>query len=133
MIKKILSFTLCGLLLIAVNAPFISAQTDANDSSTAKIKARIVKRGTGEKRRIQIIKRDRTKLKGYVSQINEDSFTLTDSKTGRNTVVDFAEVAEVKSGGSKTLILGVTFGAIIVAAVVVTAIFAKYCENEGGC
>ena len=40
-----------------------------------------------------------TKMKGYISQAEEDSFTLTDSKTKQSTIIAYGDAAQVKDSG----------------------------------
>ena len=133
--KKCLSFVLCIVLLTA-NASFVLAQTDAgrNDSAAAKIKAAVVKRGTGENKRVTVKKLDGTKLKGYISRTDENSFTLVNSKTNENAVISYSEVTQVKKSLSgDTIALIVIGSAGAVAAIVLGSLLLKRCRNEGGC
>jgi len=137
MIKKYLSFALCCLLLVTANSSLISAQTktDNDASSVAKIKATVIKRGTGEKKRVTVKMLDGMKLKGYISQSGEDTFTLTDSKTKQSNSIAYRDVAEVKNRLTKgdKIALGIVIGAAATAAVVVISIFTIICRNEGNC
>jgi hypothetical protein len=138
MIKKYLSFALCCLVLVYANSTLVSAQTniDKNASSIAKIKANIAKRGTGENKRIEVKKLDGTKLKGYISQSDNDSFTLVDSKTRQITTIAYSDVAQVKSSnlskGDK-IAIGIALGAVAVVGIVLGSIIVIRCKNEGGC
>ena len=135
MMKKYLSFALICLLLITANASLVSAQTDKDAALTAKIKTTVAERGTGEKKRVEVKKRDGTKLKGYISQADEDSFTLTDSKTKQSTEIAYADVAKVKNRSSKgdKIALIALGSAAAVVAVVLLSFLAIRCKNEGGC
>ncbi len=137
MIKKWLSFALCCLLMLNGNSSFISAQTktDNTASSIAKIKASVAERGTGENKRVEVKMLNGTKLKGYISQADEDLFTLTDSKTRQATLIAYRDVAHVKNRASKgdKIAIGIVAGAAAAAAVVLGAIFLIACKNEGGC
>lgn len=131
MIKKYLSFALCCLLLIASNSSFISAQTKtANDaSSIVKIKAIVVNR---ENKRVKVKMLDGTKLKGEVTQAGEDSFKLTDAKTGQSRSIAYRDISKVeRSGISNTDIIAL--GIVIGAAAVVIGFFTGICRNEGTC
>ena len=137
MIKKCLCFAFICLLLITANSSVVSAQTktDNTASSIAKIKTDVLKRGTGENKRVEVRTLDGTKLKGYISQADEDSFTLTDSKTKQTSVIEYRDVAKVKnrlSRGDK-IALGIVGGAAAVAAIVLGSFIAIRCKNEGGC
>ncbi len=135
MIKRYLSFALCCLLLVAANSALISAQTKTVAAdSTAKIKADVQKRGTGEKKRVKVKMLNGTKLSGYLSRAGEDSFDVTDPKTRQTTSVSYADVAQVTGSGlskGAKIGLGVGLGAAAVVAIVVIRFFSIYCNNEG--
>jgi hypothetical protein len=137
MIKKCLSFLLICLLFVTASPLFISAQTRTNntDSTIAKIKTAVEKRGTGENKRVEVKMLNGTKLKGYVSQANDDSFTLVDAETKQPSTIAYGDVAKVSNRLSKgdKITLGIVAGAAIAAAVVVGAIIGIRCKNEGGC
>ena len=46
----------------------------------SKVQSQVRERGTGERATLKITLRDRTEVKGYISQINADSFQVTDKK-----------------------------------------------------
>ena len=113
MLKKYLSIGLVGLLIFGANASFIFAQTSSN-SNAEKVKAEVAKRGTSEKKTVRVKMLNGSKLKGYISQIGEDSFTLTFSKTKQQTVIAYSDVARVEGRG---LAGGARVGIIVAAAV----------------
>jgi hypothetical protein len=134
MIKKCLSLTLACLLLVTANFSLVSAQTRADEtaSSTAEVKKSVLKRGTGENKRVKVKMRNGTKLKGYISQAGEDSFELTDSKNKQSRSILYSDVASVKRNGISKTAIGVIAGLGAAAAVVLYVVLAPIC-NEGGC
>lgn len=134
MIKKYLSLSLICLLLITANFSIISAQTQS-DKTADEVKAAVQKRGTGENKRVEVRMLDGTKLKGYISQIDKDSFVLVDSKTKQSTTIAYSDVAKVKKRMSKSskIAIGIAIGAGVAAAVVIGTIIGIRCKNEGGC
>ncbi len=65
-----------------------------------------------------------TKLKGYISEANEDSFTLVDSKTKQPAAIAYRDVAKVNyrlSKGAK-----IAFGIVIGAAGVGAAMLSYF-------
>jgi hypothetical protein len=126
MFKKCLSLMFIGLLAFAANLQFINAQTrTGNDAATInKIKANVSKRGTGEKARVNVKMLNGTKVKGFINQAGDESFTLTDSKTKQTSTLDYSDVAQVKgtglSKGGKILI-GVGVAVAVTAIVVAVA------------
>lgn len=65
----------------------------------SKIKTQVQERGTGEKARVKITLRDKTEVRGYISQVNADSFQVTDRKTGKVSTVTYDSVDRVRGGG----------------------------------
>jgi hypothetical protein len=86
----------------------------------------------GQKARVEVRLRDTTKVKGYIEDVREDSFTLVDSKTGSQQNLAYADVVKVKKAGSgfstrSWLILG---GAV--AGAVATWMIVKPAVCDGG-
>jgi hypothetical protein len=113
MCKRFISFAIVILLLHFVTAiPSTSAATDAQKQAryAEKVKAGIVKLGAGKEARVAVRLRDKTKLAGYISEIREDSFAITDPNTDAITVVTWPNVKQVKghnlSTGAKIAIIG---------------------------
>jgi hypothetical protein len=78
-----------------------------------KVKAGVAKLGAGKDAAISVKLRNKTKLKGYVSRIEEEAFVITDVKTGAETRVAYGDVTQAKGNNLST-------GAIIAIAVGVT-------------
>lgn len=127
MINKLLSIILCVFLLTA-NTSFIYAQTQIgrNDSSTAKIKSKIIKRGKSGNNRANIRLTDGKKLNGYVSQTAEDSFSLTDAKTGQKTTILYADVARVSGGLPNGVKTGIIAGAAAPGVILLISVYKLY-------
>ncbi len=84
MFKQSLSLVLSGLLIYPMGTAVASAQ------------------------------RDRTTLTGYISRAGEDSFDVTDAKTGETTTMTYSEVARVKGQGlSRTTKLVIGMGVLM--------------------
>jgi multisubunit Na+/H+ antiporter MnhB subunit len=112
-----------GLTLCALNLQSISAQT-TTDNTIEKIKTNVSKRGTGEKERVNVKMRNGTKMKGFISQAGQDSFTLTDSKTKQTSTLAYSDVAQVKGTGLSTtskILIGVGIGVGVSVAVLAIA------------
>ncbi len=84
-----------------------------------KIKAGIAKLGVGKEARVKLKLKDKTKLSGYVSEIGDASFVVTDLKTATPTTVAYPNVAQVQGNNLSTrtkIIIGVS---IVVAIIIV--------------
>ena len=120
MFKKCILLFFIGLLTFAANLQTISAQSNADDSiernKVAKIKNDIQQR-EAKGMRIIVKLKDGTKLEGYITQIIEDSFDITNYKTQQTTTVPYRDVAQVKKHGmskAAKVAIGVGVGAAIV-------------------
>jgi hypothetical protein len=115
MLKKLFSIGLVVLLFHAGNSLFILDMVRASQSDPAadKVKAAVTKRGTGPKAKVTVKLKDKTKLKGFISNASGDSFTLSDSKTGQVRTLAYSDVAEVKKqdGLSLAAKIGIGVGA----------------------
>ncbi len=126
MFKKCLSVAFIGLILLFTNLQLINAQTSTgnNAATVEKIKTNVTKRGTGEKARVSVKMLSGTKMKGFISQAGEDSFTLTDSKTKQTSTLAYSDVAQVKKQGMSTgtkILIGVGVGVAVTAVVLAVA------------
>lgn len=121
MINKYLSIFLVGLLIFTADSALIFAQTKAesNAANIEKVKAEVMKRSTGDKKRVRVKMLNGAKLKGEISEAGEDSFTLTYSKTRQSTVIAYRDVERVEgrglAGGAKIgIIVGAAAGATLI-------------------
>ncbi len=127
MFEKVLSVALVGLLLNVTGVSLAHARSKEEKETrfAEKVKEGISKLGTGAAARIEVKLRDKTKLKGYVSEAGEDSFVIVDEKTGATSTVAYSQVKQVKgnnlSKGAKIAIgVGVILLPIIIALIFVS-------------
>ncbi|MDQ4123594.1 MAG: hypothetical protein M3209_19320 [Acidobacteriota bacterium] len=118
MLSRYLSLMFAVMLAVGVNGSFVFAQTQ-RENNTESVKTEVIKRGTNEKKRVRVKMLNGTKIKGYISQIGDNSFTLTNSKTKQPIVIAYSDVSKVESGG---LAGGARIGIITGAIAGVTAI-----------
>ncbi len=119
--------TTCALCLAFALPVSVSANTTLEEQArfAEKVKTVIAKLGVGPDARIEVKLRDKTKLSGYVSEVSESSFVVTNAKTGATTAVAYPDVKQVKgnnlSTGQKFAIAAVIVGAL---AIIYFAVFA---------
>ncbi|MBA3354531.1 MAG: hypothetical protein H0U18_01040 [Pyrinomonadaceae bacterium] len=132
MLKRMLAIMLTGMLLtMAVGFPPVNAQSQ-DEPRVATVRGDVLKLGVGEKARVEVKLRDNSKLKGYIGEAREDSFTVVDSKNGSNQRVAYGDAQKVKKAGSgfsprSWIILGAA-----VAGAVATWIIIKPALCDGG-
>lgn len=124
MFRKPITHLLVSILILSfIGVPSVVAQSKEEKAAafTVDVKKRIAKLGTGSEAKLQVKLQDKTKLKGYVSKIGDDSFALSDPKTNAETNVSYANVTQLKtrmSNGEVILISALAgAGAIIALAV----------------
>jgi hypothetical protein len=122
MFKKVLSFVLACLLLIASGGrPAFAASAEEKQARfVQRVKEGIRKLGTGEKARVEVRLRDKRKLKGYVSEAGEDDFVVVEAKSGAAVRVAYTQVGQVKghnrSTGVELAVLAGVMALVIVIA-----------------
>lgn len=119
MLKRLFSIGLVVLLFHVGNSLLIHdvARANQSDSAPDKVKAAVAKRGTGPHAKVTVKLKDQTRLKGYITNAGNDSFTLSDSKTGQVRTLAYSDVAEVKKQGGMSLPakIGIGVGAGVLA------------------
>ena len=119
MFKKLLSLSLVALLinLAGVTPVYAVSKEEKQARFAEKVKASVLKFGTGEAARVKIKLRDKTKLAGYISAADGEGFTVIDSKTGMATTIAYPQVKSVQghnlSTGAK-IAIGVGIAAAII-------------------
>ena len=125
MLKKIISMLLIVLVMnLMVVTAFAGTDAEKEAKFAEKVKAEVTKLGTGTDAKIQIKLKDGSKLKGYVSEIKDTSFVVTDEKTGATTEIPYPQAKQVKghnlSTGAK---IAIAVGIIVVLSIVISYVY----------
>ena len=114
------------VIALATNSIALPAQqaTEApnqtlDSKNAAKVKAEVQKRGIGKQSRLKVTLRDQTEVKGYVSQIGDASFQITNPKTQNVTTIAYADVKKVRRPGlsrsvGTAIVVGVAAAALLI-------------------
>lgn len=135
MFKRTLAIMLSGLILSSAFG-FARARAQGADASAEKARAAVQKLGVGPQSRVEVRLEDGTRLKGSLSAAGDDTFAVTDSKTGASRTVAYADVAKVKRpGGGLSTRSWVIIGAAAVAAIIIgkEVIYPVLCDGGAGC
>jgi len=121
MLKNVLCLVLVGFLLslAGVRPAYAGSKEEKETRFAEKVKEGISKLGTGTDARIEVKLRDKTKLKGYVSEAGEDSFVIVDEKTSATSRVTYAQVKQVKGNNLNTAVEIAIGVAVILLPIVV--------------
>jgi hypothetical protein len=135
MFRKYFSLILAAIFFCTTSGHgvvFARQKTDA-DSDAAKIKRKVLARGTGVKARVRVKLRDGSKVKGYINDAAAEHFVVvrTDEQIGQAIGIDYREVKELKgygkglSGDTEKAVVGtvVAVGVAVGAVVLFVAAF----------
>ncbi len=137
MLKRMIAIMLMGMLVtMATGLRPVNAQSfhdeGTDDPRAAKGRLDVAKLGVGETARIEVKLRDNSRVKGYIGEANEDSFTVVDSKNGSEQRIAYADVQKVnKAGGGFSTRSWIILGAAVAGAVA-TWIIVKPALCDGG-
>jgi len=117
MIKKTLCWLLIGsIVIVSGGRTALAAGVNAKEAAlTREVKTAIAKLGTGPEARVEITLHDKSKLKGYIKDADEEHFVLV-NKTGAATEVAYPQVRKVKGNNLSTgvkVAIGVGVGLLI--------------------
>ena len=131
MFKKVCSVVLSALLLQAAAVPaFAGTKAEKEARRAEKVRAQVVKLGTGKDALVRVELRDKTKLEGYVSEVGDESFVIT-NKAGVATAVTYPQVKKAH-GHNLSTSAKIAIGVGIGIAIAVLIFWHEYSENEGG-
>lgn len=100
--KKVLVVLAALLAALASVSPAGARLREGERARPAeKVKASVARLGTGARSRVEVRLRDKTKLKGYVSEAGDDHFTVVD-EAGVANAVAYTQVAQVKGNNLST-------------------------------
>ena len=131
--KRILAVLVLEILLAtAIGFYPVQAQTAKELQATEKARASVLKLGVGRTSRVEVKLRDQTKLKGYISDAGQNSFTLNDLNSTTSQTIAYSDVTDVrKPGGGLSTRSWVIIGAAAATAVIV-GIALKPAVCDGG-
>lgn len=123
MLKKLISLALVAA--ISGSSFVVSAAVPSNndEKEIEKTRSEIRKLGTGPDAKIELELRDKTKVKGYVSEANDTDFVVVDPNTKTTTTVAYPQVRKARGNN---LSGGVKIALTIAAVVAVTFLVYKY-------
>lgn len=119
MFKKAVTVLLVALVINLVGGRLAYAESKEEKQArfAEKMKANVLKLGTGESTRVKVKLRDQTKLEGYISDAGAESFTVTNRQTAEATTVAYVQVKSIQGNNLSTgakIAIGVGVAATII-------------------
>lgn len=120
MLNKTIAMLLVVLLFnfATMSAVFANeTKTEKEVKFAQKVKTEITKLGVGIDSKVQVKLKDGTKLKGYISEVNDEGFVVTD-KEGNATPVPYNKAKQVGGSNTKTgliIAVGIVVFLVIIA------------------
>ena|SRR5215211_1680516 len=105
------------LLTMAASSGRAESRPQDDAPGSEEIRAKVAKLGTGKRSRADITLKDDRRLKGYIGEISENSFTLVDPKRGTVTNITYDEVRQVKNRNNavrEVAFFGATIGVALI-------------------
>ena len=119
MFRKFVALLLVAFVMNLAGARL--AYADSKEEKQArfaeKVKANVLKLGTGESTRVKVKLRDQAKLEGFISDAGPETFTVTNRKTGVATTISYPQVKSVQGNNLSTgakIAIGVGVAAAII-------------------
>ena len=104
-------------IVLSTFGPAARAQSTLN--AETKAKTEVVDRLNKKETRVKVKLRNGSEMKGRITQSSDNSFTLTDEKTGNKSDIAYADVVNVEGRGmskKKKMFIAIGAGAAIFAA-----------------
>ena len=113
-----LNFTLAAIavLVLFTNGSSIALAQSGDSGKTEAIKSNVQKRLRNGKTDVKVEKFDGTKIKGKITQADDNGFTFVESKTNNSNVVAYSDTKRINAGGwplGAKIAIGVGAAAII--------------------
>jgi hypothetical protein len=93
-------------------------------TATAKVKADVIKRLNKKETHVKIRLRNGSQVMGHITQTGDDSFKLTEDKTGRSTDIAYADVQTLEGRGMSKTKKGLIAGGIVLGVAIAVIAYA---------
>lgn len=121
---------LLAISIICQQTASASSTPDKDARLAQNVRAAVLELGVGEASLVSIKLRDKTKLAGYISEIGDRSFVVTDLKSAAATTVAYPDVVQVK-GNNLSTGAKIAIAAAIIAGVAITLYIVRgaFCDG----
>src|SRR4029079_17314929 len=131
MTRKMSSIIVACLSALSIVAEQNVWAAEKDTRLSKKVRAAVLELGTGQTTRVYIKLRDKTRLTGYITEIGESSFVVTDLTSAEATTVSYPDVVQVKgnnlSTGAKIAIAAAIIAGVAIVLYIVKGAFCDGC------
>ena len=121
------------LLSVTLTALSFTLTTNAQTTTDVqKIRSKVQTLSVNRDKKVEVKLRDTTKVKGYITSVDQDSFGLSTSAGGSTDTIAYSDVVDIKKsgGGLSTKSWAIIGG--VAAGVITTWIIVKPAVCDGG-
>ena len=121
--RTLTTLFLAHALVLSALGPGMRAQSNLN--AETKAKTEVVDRLNKKETRVKVKLRNGSEMKGRITQSGDNSFTLTDEKTGSKSDIAYADVVNIEVRGmskKKKMFIAIGAGAAVLVAVTAYAL-----------
>jgi translation initiation factor IF-1 len=121
--RTLTTLFLAHALVLSALGPGMRAQSNLN--AETKAKTEVVDRLNKKETRVKVKLRNGSEMKGRITQSGDNSFTLTDEKTGSKSDIAYADVVNIEGRGmskKKKMFIAIGAGAAVLVAVTAYAL-----------
>ena len=134
MLKKITTIAVTLLLaftLTGQSQALASSKAERQARATEKVKSGILKLGVGQQARVNVKMNNKTKVAGYISEIQNDHFVVTDMNSSATTTIAYASVAQVKGNNLSTgAKIAIWVGVAVAVAIILYSVRGAFCDGQ---
>jgi small nuclear ribonucleoprotein (snRNP)-like protein len=115
--RTLITLFLAHALVLSTLGP--SARAQSNLNAETKAKTEVVNRLNKKETRVKVKLRSGSEMKGRLTQSGDNSFTLTDEKTGNRSDIAYADVVNIEGRGmskKKKMFIAIGAGVAVFAA-----------------
>lgn len=133
MIKRTTSVMMVCLLAVAMlcqQTAAASSSPEQDARSAQKVKAALLKLGTGPDARVDLRLKDKTRLSGYLREIGDRSFVVADLNSAETRTVAYPEVVQVKGNNLSTgAKIAIWVAVAAAAAIILYMVKGAFCDG----
>ncbi|HWR34955.1 MAG TPA: hypothetical protein VN622_03675 [Clostridia bacterium] len=110
---------ICVFLYICLAPAAFAVMKVTEPTRAQQVRAGLLRIGTGDETRVAVRLQSGTRIKGFISAADDETFTISDAKTGLRRNVKYSDVAQIRAqnltGGQKFAIGTAILVALILA------------------